>query len=86
MIHCSYIRSEGSSFHIEAELNLWECMVKQKVCSMCVSITAGGTERKIPRRPPRTRLVSLQEARGEAPEPGPDFPDLDADLRRFSVI
>lgn len=47
---------------------------------------AGGTERKIPRRPPRTRLVSLQEARGEAPEPGPTFPDLDADQRRFSVI
>ncbi|KAF4075977.1 hypothetical protein AMELA_G00225080 [Ameiurus melas] len=47
---------------------------------------AGGTERKIPRRPPRTRLVSLQEARGEAPEPGPIFPDLDADQRRFSVI
>lgn len=61
-------------------------MVKHEVCSMCVSITAGFTERKIPRRPPRSRLVSLQEARGEAPEPGPTFPDIDADQRRFSVI
>lgn len=47
---------------------------------------ARGPERKIPQRPPRTRLVSLQEARGKIPETPSIALCQDSELRRFSVI
>ncbi|KAL6462274.1 hypothetical protein MHYP_G00286960 [Metynnis hypsauchen] len=47
------------------------------------SAATGGAERKIPRKPPRTRLVSLQEARGEVMDPSPL--DLESEKRRFST-
>ncbi|KAL7835912.1 hypothetical protein SRHO_G00282590 [Serrasalmus rhombeus] len=47
------------------------------------SAATGGVERKIPRKTPRTRLVSLQEARGEVMDPSPL--DLESEKRRFSA-
>uniref|UniRef100_A0AAY5ELJ3 Rho GTPase activating protein 33 n=1 Tax=Electrophorus electricus TaxID=8005 RepID=A0AAY5ELJ3_ELEEL len=48
--------------------------------------SVGRVERKVPRQPKRTRLVSLQEARGEVSDTDPAPLDPDWEIRRFSVI